>query len=88
MKNPSVSGIDQLRKAVNIFNDCNEDFNYKFTAIELVKLAQAYMACGWDFLPDSWTDKQVNDCITKGIIPQWKLLDGNYVAVYTESSYW
>lgn len=81
-------GIDILRRAVNIFNNCNEDFNYKFTSIELIKLAEAYMACGWDFTPDTWTEKQVQDCIIKGITPQWEEKNGSYVPVYTESSYW
>jgi hypothetical protein len=69
--NNGVFGIEELRAAVNLFNNCNETFNQQFTADELIKLYQAYVKSGWDFLPDDWHETQVMQAL-QGIVPRWE----------------
>lgn len=64
------SGIDQLRKAVNLFDGCNESFNQRFSAVELVQLHHMYTLCGWDIPPDEWAPRQVESALL-GVVPEW-----------------
>ena len=57
------TGIEQLRKAVGLFNNTNESFNDRFSAHELISIAQAYTRSEWDITPDQWTSKEVEDAI-------------------------
>jgi len=64
-----MSGVDQLRAAVRLFNNCNETFNQKFTPEELMKLWRGYKLCEWDITPDDWTHGQVRRWLMDGDLP-------------------
>lgn len=64
------TGADELRRIVNVLNNTRESFNERFSARELVRLGKAYLACGWDFTPDKWTEKQVREALA-GKVPAW-----------------
>jgi hypothetical protein len=70
-KDPSMSGIEHMRRAVRIFDSCNENFNQRFSPAQLLKLYDAYSACGWDITPDEWSVEQVSAAL-KGIVPRWE----------------
>jgi len=79
-------GIDELRRAVNIFSHCNETFNQSYSAAELLCLADAQMRSGWDFCPDEWNERQVQEAL-QGTAPQWvETAYHNYVAQYLDGS--
>lgn len=63
-------GIEELRRAVCLFNNCNEGFNQQFGAEQLIIIYRAYKACGWDITPDRWEWWQVRDALM-GLVPQW-----------------
>jgi hypothetical protein len=65
-----MPGIDTLRKAVNVFNNCNESFNDAWTAEQLLAIYRAYQKCGWDITPDQWEPWQVQDAL-QGKAPIW-----------------
>lgn len=66
-----MTGIDRLRAAVKLFNQCSEDFNDCFTLEELVRLSIAHRHCGWDFYPDQWTSEQIKAVLAIGELPDW-----------------
>jgi hypothetical protein len=70
MKN-TYDGIDQLRLAVRLFDNCNETFNQRFTGEELLTLWRMYRECGWDIPPDRWSNRQVREALGKNVIPQF-----------------
>lgn len=67
-----LNGIEKLRRAVKLFDACNESFNYKFTPEELLRLAEASLKCKWDFFPDQWTERQIRECLQFNIVPDWE----------------
>lgn len=67
---PPRSGADTLRLIVNGMNYCLESFNDRFTAEELVAIGKAYITCGWDILPDTWEERQVQEAL-QGKPPRW-----------------
>ncbi len=78
-----MTGIDLLRRAARIFDNCNESFNTRFNASELLLLARACCGSDWDILPDSWEEQQVQQAIHLGLPPAWKEdARGRLVAVY------
>lgn len=64
------NSIDALRGAVNLFDHCNESFNLKYTADELLKIYFMHCFADDDYFPDQWTEKQVKQAL-KGHIPKW-----------------
>lgn len=64
------TGIDQLRKAIALFCNCNETFNMRWHAEELIALYRAYAASDMDIPPDRWSDKQLVDALI-GKVPMW-----------------
>jgi hypothetical protein len=56
---PTLHGIENLRRARNLFDNCNGDFNDRWTIHELIQLYDAYERCGWDITPDRWSEEQV-----------------------------
>lgn len=65
-----LSGIEEIRRAVNAFDRCNEDWLSTFSAIDLLKLFRAWRASDWDLFPDTWTGEQVHRALT-GQTPDW-----------------
>lgn len=63
-------GIDELRKAVALFNACNEEANQRFGATELLAIYRAHKASGWDIYPDQWTIDQL-EAACLGVVPDW-----------------
>lgn len=66
-----VTGIDELRRAVRLFDSCNESFNTTFTAEELLLIADALRRSDWDIYPDQWEEWQIDDAFD-GHAPDWK----------------
>jgi hypothetical protein len=71
----TYDGIDQLRFAVRLFDNCNETFNQQFTAEELLTLWRMYRECGWDIPPDDWAPRQIREALEKNIVPQFQRAD-------------
>lgn len=64
-------GIDEARRLVNLFSCCSESFNQRFTLAELITLARCYKRSEYDFAPDRWSSRQVEEAITLGRTPTW-----------------
>jgi hypothetical protein len=79
MSNEKLVGIEELRAAVKLFDQCNESFNWSehdpFTAEQLLAIYRAHKACKWYIDPDQWTDKQVKQAL-RGIVPEFLELSG------------
>lgn len=65
-----TAAIEILRDMVAAFDMVNEEFNWRFTLTELVRIWDAWNQCGWDFYPDQWSDRQVREAL-RGIAPDW-----------------
>lgn len=74
-------GIEEMRKAVRLFNCLNETFNQKYSSEELLKIARACWASEYDILPDEWTSRQVKQAL-EGKVPAWEDNDGDLVPLY------
>ena len=66
-----VTGIELLRRANNLFNNGSGTFADRFDTDQLLKIAQAYIACEWDFHPDQWEEQQIIDLLVYDKIPEW-----------------
>lgn len=79
-------GISLLRYAAHMLDRNNEGINQRFTAEELLRIASACERSGWDFMPDEWTARQLEEAATKGTVPQWieNPETTAYEAVYAE----
>ncbi len=71
MSHKYAGTIDDLRSAVKLFDDCNESFCQRHTAVELLQIAAAQRLSKWDFYPDQWTARQVRECLRFGTVPDW-----------------
>ena len=78
MSDPFDSGINELRFAVRLFNDCKESFNERFAPGQLVTLARCYQASDWDYYPDQWTERQVEEAL-QGFVPDWERDDDIHI---------
>ena len=79
-------GIELLRYAVHMLDSSREGVNQRFTAPQLLRIADAVQRCEWDMYPDQWSEQQLQDCIQFGIIPKWKYDEkGNLVPVYDQT---
>jgi hypothetical protein len=67
---PRLSGVEIIRLVVRNLDDCRESFLQRFTAIQLLKIGIAHLACGWDFPPDQWEERQIQEAL-RGKIPRW-----------------
>ena len=66
-----LNGIEQLRMAVNVLDNCNESFNLRHSAQDLLKLVEMQLQCEWDITPDCWEDFQVEAAL-KGVVPEFR----------------
>lgn len=71
-------GIEEIRHAAASFSRNNETFNQRFTAEELIIIWRAWNQSGWDFYPEQWEERQVQEAL-KGVPPRW---DDNEQPVY------
>lgn len=79
-------GIDELRRAVRLFSNCNETFNQQYSAAELLLLADACVRSGWDFTPDEWDERQISEALL-GTAPDWaETAWKDYVPKYLDGS--
>lgn len=77
------TGIALVRYAVNLFSYCNESFNENYSAVELLKIADACQKSSWDIAPDHWDERQISECINLGAVPDWKENDnGKLIPIY------
>ena len=74
-----MTGMEKLRKAVSLFNNCNESFLDRFSEAELLCIYEAWSKSGWDITPDDWEEQQVTNALF-GIVPQW---DNDEKPLYT-----
>lgn len=65
-------GIDEMRRAVTLFSNCNETFNSEYSAESLLAIYRAYASCGWDITPDQWTPEQLAACVQFGTVPTFE----------------
>lgn len=73
------AGIEELRNVVDTFNECNETFNCRFSAEQLITLWRAWRAGEWLIYPDRWTRMQVWGAL-RGIPPMFRETDESPVA--------
>lgn len=76
------SGADTLRLVVQNMDGTREAFNDRFTLEQLVQVYRMQLASGWDFRPDQWTQRQVEEALA-GRAPRWDdeerpLYDGEF----------
>jgi hypothetical protein len=64
------SGVEELRAAVRLLDNCLEGFNDCLSAEQALALYRAHKASGWDITPDNWTMRQVIETLW-GKAPQW-----------------
>lgn len=74
-----MTGMEKLRKAVSLFNNCNESFLDRFTVTELLCIHDAWLKSEWCIRPDYWEEEQVTQALF-GIVPTW---DDDEKPVYT-----
>ena len=80
-----LNGIDLIRYAARLFSDCREDFNQRFTTSQLLQLAEACRDSDWDFYPDQWSERQIQEALSHGRAPTWEADQvGDYVPTYDE----
>jgi hypothetical protein len=65
------NGIETLRHAVKVLDTCNETFNQKYTAVELLKLVRIAGLSKWDIYPDHWSTRQIREALDFGTVPDW-----------------
>lgn len=73
-------GIELWRRAIIMFNRCNEEWLLQFDEHELMDIVQAHfkhISNMWDIWPDKWTDSQVANLIDFGVVPRFKLNENN-----------
>lgn len=54
-----MTGIEELRKAVNVFNNTRESAIDSYTAEQLILIYRAYKRSEWDITPDAWTQEEL-----------------------------
>ncbi len=83
------NAIDLLRYAVNLYDQCNESFNQSFKSpIDLIRLADVCQRMDWDVYPDQLSERQIQEAINFGTIPDFKELPNGYLkAIYKEDKY-
>ena len=67
-KPKTLTGVEKLRRMLNVFSTCNETFNTRWSVEQLESLYDAYMNCGWDITPDRWSEQQLRD-VFAGVVP-------------------
>lgn len=80
------TGIELVRYAVHLLDQCNESFNQRWSESQLLSIAKACQESKWDIYPDRWTERQVQECVQFGMTPQWEDKDGNPVPKYHNTS--
>ncbi len=62
-----VSGIESLRGALDLFDNCSEDWNYQYTLDELVAIYKHAMTnTDLPEFPDCWDDSDIDDALGNG----------------------
>lgn len=67
-----IKGIDLIR-ACEAFDSCKESVNQQFTAEQLLQIYRAWSACEWDFYPDQWSVRQLQEAADYGKVPQFRV---------------
>lgn len=71
-RNPApLQGVELIRHAATLADLQREAFNDRFTAHGLLRLAAIHAQCGWDFLPEAWTARQLREALMHDMVPQW-----------------
>jgi hypothetical protein len=67
-----LKGIEQLRMAASILDNCNESFNFRHSAQELLRLVEVMTKCDWDISPDYWEEFQITAALEYGTVPEFR----------------
>lgn len=70
-----MTGLQQMRTMVRAFANCRESFLDQFTLTQAEMIYRMWISSEWDFLPDTWTERQVKEALA-GVTPAW-LEEGN-----------
>lgn len=73
-----MTAIERIRHLANVSGDVRESLWDDLTRDQIFAIFDAWMASGWDFYPDQWTERQLQDALA-GIVPQW---DNNEEPIY------
>lgn len=65
-----LTGAEEMRSAVRLFDSCSESFLDRFTAEQLILIWRAWHASDWDVRPDLWSERQVQASLN-GAAPRW-----------------
>lgn len=63
--------IEYLRRMVKCFDRNTEDLNMSYTLPELLNIWAAWCRCEWDFYPDQWSAKQLEQSAKNATVPQF-----------------
>jgi len=65
-----LSGIEELRRAVKLFDKCNETWNRFYTTAQLLQLAAKHRESGTEIPPHRWTPRQCREAL-RGLVPKF-----------------
>jgi len=71
MSQDKLTGVELLRFAVKYLSYNTESVNQRFSAIELLNIAECARAAEWDMYPDQWTEKQLREAAKHRMVPDW-----------------
>jgi hypothetical protein len=54
-----------------MFDECNESFNQRWNIADLIQLYRMHVSSNWDFLPDTWTERQITEALDENKAPDW-----------------
>ena len=49
-----MSDIEKIRRAVELFDGCSEEFNSYWNYDQLFRVAETYFQSDWTYRPDEW----------------------------------
>ncbi len=77
-----MTGIEELRAAVNYLSFNEESCNEKFTAQELLNIASAGRLSKYDVFPDQWEKRQLTEAAKDATVPDWIETEEGLKAIY------
>jgi len=66
----ALAGVELIRAIADMSRWTSEDFWAGKTAEQVIAIGRAHRASEWDFLPDQWSPRQVEEAL-EGIVPRW-----------------
>jgi len=66
----ALAGVELIRAIADMTRWTSEDFWAGMSAEQVVAIGRAHRDSEWDFLPDRWTTRQVEEALA-GVVPRW-----------------